>query len=92
MTDFIVSNLQGNMMAISQQNNPVGIMQYIAAVLNILNEQSAIAASAGDETELYNRTAVRDLVATVIEGLPTTTTFQIQLMATIAEFLTVSTF
>ena len=90
MTDFIVNHVQANMMAISQQNDPVAIMQYAAAILNTLNEQARLADLADDLTEVANRTAVRDLFAVVLEGLPISTTYQIQLMAKVAEFLTVS--
>ena len=86
MTDFIAIHLQNNMKAISQQNDPVVLMQYAVAVLNLLNAQSE---SALDTSELSNRTGIRDLVATVISGLPTTTTFHIQLMASVTELLTV---
>ena len=76
-----------NMRTIVRQNNPPLLLQYCMSVLSYLNDQSE-----NNVGTLAERMAVRDVIITSLSGLPITSIYNIQQMATAIEYLVVSCF
>jgi hypothetical protein len=84
-TDYIVDQMLSNMKTIVRQNNPPLLLQYCMSVLSYLNDQSE-----NNVGTLAQRMAIRDVIMNSLSGLPLTSIYNIQQMATAIEYLVVS--
>ncbi|XP_060598141.1 polycystin-1-like isoform X3 [Ruditapes philippinarum] len=81
-TDYIVDQMLSNMKTIVRQNNPPLLLQYCMSVLSYLNDQSE-----NNVGTLAQRMAIRDVIMNSLSGLPLTSIYNIQQMATAIEYL-----